>query len=236
MEQPVDYSSYLQVPRLLSLQGPRQAESSDRPTLLAEHFFIICHQVCELWLKQMLADLDLAADLLGPRFDDDQGLERSTELIERAGTLMRLMHAQLVALECLDVEDFARFRPLLGEASGAQSAQFGQLDITLGAHGQDSRIQRQLGEWCHRHRVDLARACSQSERMFPVTRLVDSLLDLGNGLWRWKITHVAVVSRMLGGRPGTGGSSGDRYLSERATLPFGELRQLRNAVIDSQAG
>ena len=52
----VTYSSYLEVPGLLSLQHPRSEEDGR----IAEHdelLFITIHQVYELWFKQVLHEL-----------------------------------------------------------------------------------------------------------------------------------------------------------------------------------
>ncbi len=47
------------------------------------------------------------------------------------------------------------------------------------------------------------------------------------------MTHLALVSKMVGNRNGTGGSSGVDYLARRITLPFAQLRQLRAQVHDA---
>ena len=46
--------------------------------------------------------------------------------------------------------------------------------------------------------------------------LLERLVDLDEGLQEWRYRHVKMVERTIGGRPGTGGSSGAEYL--RSTL------------------
>ena len=57
---PLTYSSYLKLDQLLNLQEFR---SKDREH--DELFFIIIHQVYELWFKQVLHELDHLIGLLG---------------------------------------------------------------------------------------------------------------------------------------------------------------------------
>jgi len=46
--------------------------------------------------------------------------------------------------------------------------------------------------------------------------LLERLVDLDEGLQEWRYRHVKMVERTIGGRPGTGGSTGAEYL--RSTL------------------
>ena len=49
-----------------------------------------------------------------------------------------------------------------------------------------------------------------------VTHLCDRLIELDQGMQEWRYRHVSMVERILGGKTGTGGSSGASYL--RTTL------------------
>jgi tryptophan 2,3-dioxygenase len=51
-------------------------------------------------------------------------------------------------------------------------------------------------------------------------QLGERLIDLEDGLRRWRFTHLATVSRVIGGRAGTGGSIGLRYLQRTANKSF----------------
>ncbi|QOV36612.1 hypothetical protein IM697_42680 [Streptomyces ferrugineus] len=61
-------------------------------------------------------------------------------------------------------------------------------------------------------------------------RVAEALLDVGNGYWRWKVAHLGLMSKMVGGQQGTAGTSGEEFLMRRITLPFPELRRLRGAL------
>lgn len=60
---------------------------------------------------------------------------------------------------------------------------------------------------------------------------LEALLDLDEGLTRWRYRHVAMVERMIGTKTGTGGSSGAKYLHETlAKRCFPEIWAVRNRL------
>lgn len=220
------YADYLNLEALLDLQGTRTPESACRSVIQAEQFFIVTHQACELWLKQVTTDLDAAATAMTPPSSAEDA-ELALEFLDRTVELLRVLHSQVVALEKLPLRHFAEFRPYLDGASGAQSAQFRLLARLLGSDSHQGRLYgafEQLTE--HRH-LSVAEVCVQGPAAGVLNRLADSLLDVANGYWRWKMTHLALVSKMVGSRTGTGGTTGVDYLARRVTLPFPELRELR---------
>jgi tryptophan 2,3-dioxygenase len=69
------------------------------------------------------------------------------------------------------------------------------------------------------------------ERWFDLYELAEKLLDIDDALVAWRQKHVLTVERIIGNKPGTGGSAGAPYL--RATLDkrvFPELWSLRTAL------
>jgi len=52
----------------------------------------------------------------------------------------------------------------------------------------------------------------------PVYRVLDALVEHDQLVALWRAHHVSMVERMIGTRPGTGGSTGAAYL--RSTLPY----------------
>ena len=121
------YASYLNIDELLSLQQPR----SNGPEH-DEMLFIVIHQVYELWFKQVLWELDHAADLLGA---DDQAAAGHT--LNRVLCILKVMVAQMDVLETMTPLEFGSFRARLDSASGFQSAQFRELEALLGTAGSD---------------------------------------------------------------------------------------------------
>ncbi|MFI9332842.1 tryptophan 2,3-dioxygenase family protein [Kitasatospora sp. NPDC052868] len=227
------YADYLQVNTLLSLQQPRTSGTADRAVVLAEHFFIVAHQSCELWLKQLIADLDAVVDTLASGSgsgSDAADLELGAELLRRAGDLLRVLHEQVLVLERLPLRHFVEFRPFLGTASGAQSEQFAGLGRLVGTDRRAGALYEAFTAAAERSGLSVAQVCRLGPEAGGLHRVAEALLDVGDGLWRWKVAHLGLMSRMVGGEQGTGGTSGIDYLIRRIVLPFPELRSHRGQV------
>ena len=70
-----------------------------------------------------------------------------------------------------------------------------------------------------------------ADRWFDLYGLAEKLVDIDDALASWRHKHVLTVERIIGNRPGTGGSAGAPYL--RATLEkrvFPELWSLRTLL------
>jgi tryptophan 2,3-dioxygenase len=219
----VYYSDYLKLNTLLALQRPRVPIRESR-VHAAEHFFIVAHQSCELWLAQILLDLGHATDALSrPRVAAELALEH----LSRIADIFDVLHKELLALEQLSSYCFAQFRPYLGTASGAQSAQFHELDRKLGLGPGPSPVTTALIAAVTSAGLDLADVCRNDLGAGVFHRIVNALLDIGQSYWRWKVAHLALVSKLLGDIGGTAGTSGAGYLTRRLRLPFPELRKAR---------
>lgn len=223
------YASYLKLDELLTLQEPRTcAYDADLTTTLSEQFFIVSHQTCELWLKQILSDL--AAVEGNFQTMTTAGLERSVDLLYRSSELLHLLHEQLMALEQLPLEDFAQFRQYLGTASGAQSSQSHELERVLGNARRSGSLFLAFRSGLERAGADLEEIVEAGVAAGSFHRVVEAMLRVGNGYFQWKIGHVGLVTKMLGEQPGTAGTSGAAHLMGRATMPFTELHELRGKV------
>ena len=243
------YADYLQLDRLLGAQQPLSP-------LHDEMLFIVIHQTKELWMKQMLHELNLAI-----------GLVREDRFAEAYKAMARISRIQAVmtlswdVLSTLTPVDYLKFRDVLGTSSGFQSAQFREIEFRLGlkdgnyvnhyAEGSSERerLQQALAEpslrdvahdALERAGFDLgdrsvdatAQAWLQvyrdAERWFDLYGLAEKLVDIDDALASWRHKHVLTVERIIGNKPGTGGSAGAPYL--RATLEkrvFPELWALR---------
>ncbi|MEV5978415.1 tryptophan 2,3-dioxygenase family protein [Streptomyces sp. NPDC052114] len=226
----LSYSSYLEIDTLLSLQKTQIPETADPAVVLAEHFFIVAHQSCELWLKQVVADLGLAKDLLSSPSRPDDRAEIGVELLQRSAELLRVLHEQVLALERLQLRHFVQFRPYLGTASGAQSEQFRILGRLLGDGSEESELYRAFVKTAAHRGFTVSDVCRLGVTGGSLHRICEALLDVGNGYWRWKVAHVGLMSKMVGGQRGTAGTSGEEFLIRRIALPFPELRRLRGAL------
>jgi tryptophan 2,3-dioxygenase len=106
------YADYLKLDELLSAQRPL----SD---LHDEMLFIIIHQTKELWMKEMLHELELAIDLIGrDRFAE------AYKAMARISRIQAVMTLSWDVLSTLTPVDYMKFRDVLGTSSGFQSAQF----------------------------------------------------------------------------------------------------------------
>ena len=116
------YASYLHLDELLKLQ---QARSS--PAEHDELLFIVIHQSTELWLKELLHELDKVKN------DFSSGLVAgATATLTRARRIFRVLIQQLDVLETMTPLSFSLFRHRLEHASGFQSMQFRELEFVLG--------------------------------------------------------------------------------------------------------
>jgi tryptophan 2,3-dioxygenase len=228
------YDSYLHTETLLSLQRTRTPDTADRSVALSEQFFIVAHQSSELWLKQLLSDLAAAVDRLSPA-GGHQDLEESTELLQRAGVLLRVLHDQVVVLERLPVRHFAQFRPHLGSASGAQSRQFSLLARLVENESDDGTLYRAFTAAALSRGTSVLGICRQGVTAGALHRIAEELLDIGNGYWRWKVAHLGLVAKMMAGQNGSGGTSGADHLLSRIIMPFAELRRVRGQLHETLA-
>ncbi|MBD0842834.1 MULTISPECIES: tryptophan 2,3-dioxygenase family protein [unclassified Streptomyces] len=222
----VTYASYLKLDELLTLQQPRASKGDEDPaTVLSEQFFIVSHQTCELWLKQILGDLAAVEDDFLTM--TTAGLERSVDLLYRCSELLRLLHEQLMALERLPLEDFVQFRQYLGTASGAQSSQSHELERVLGSASRSGSLFLAFRSGLERIGADLEEIVAAGVGAGSFHRVIEAMLRVGNGYFQWKIGHVGLVMKMIGEQSGTAGTSGVAHLMGRATMPFTELHELR---------
>jgi tryptophan 2,3-dioxygenase len=243
------YADYLQLDQLLSAQQPLSG-------LHDEMLFIIIHQAKELWMKQMLHELELAIKLV-----DEDSFAPAYKALARVSRIQAVMTLSWDVLSTLTPVDYLAFRQVLGTASGFQSAQFRELEYRLGlkdrgylnqyAEGSAERVRLQsaldrpsLRDASHaaleRAGFDLGdrsvetvaaawlEVYRDADRWFELYQLAEKLLDLDDALAMWRHKHVLTVERIIGNKRGTGGSAGAAYL--RATLDkrlFPELWSLR---------
>jgi len=225
----VDYGSYLALRELLELQRPR----SENPD---ELLFIVVHQSSELWFKTILHELDLLIESLSKR-EPEFALFR----VERINALMRIVSAQLAALETLPPQHFAQFRGYLGTSSGSQSVQFRAIEAVSGLrephfinvlqeHGdipplvKDALSRPTLQELflalVHEQRATLEQLYT-GRRPTVLFFLAEALLEYEQQFGLWRFRHVQLVERVLGPLTGgTGGTLGAKYLARTVDQKF----------------
>ena len=233
-----DYSSYLLIDDLLSLQRPITQGAHD------ELLFIIVHQSYELWFKLILHELTRARDELLAR-RPQAAIPRLRRVVE----IERLLLKHLDVLETMSPDGFLEFRDPLAPASGFQSVQFRRIEWLSGLRDafprnatppegeplyeafkvaaelpgdRDERL-RALAALYRDHEDDPARAVLHA--------VAELLVDHDEGIALWRHHDVLMAAREIGSRPGTGGSPGVPYLE--TTLQrrfFPELWEVRVAL------
>jgi tryptophan 2,3-dioxygenase len=198
-----------------------------------ELLFIVVHQVYELWFKVVLFELEAARD----RIDADD-IFFARHFLHRVHVIERLLVEQIEVIETMSPQDFLAFRSQLAPASGFQSVQFREIEFLSGLKDpkylarveatpeEALRLRRRLDEPSldDAFRSLLVRGGSPSlvevfkdrERHGDLFDLCEALLDHDEAFAHWRARHVLMVERQIGGKTGTGGSSGAEYL--RSTL------------------
>jgi tryptophan 2,3-dioxygenase len=246
------YADYLKLDQLLGAQQPLS-------TLHDEMLFIVIHQTKELWMKEMLHELDLAIRLIA----EDRFAE-AYKAMARFSRIQAVMTLSWDVLSTLTPVDYLKFRDVLGTSSGFQSVQFREIEYRLGlkdpryldhyAVGTDARARleaalenaslreaataalERAGFNLDNHSVEALAAAwlevyRDADRWFELYELAEKLVDIDDALAMWRHKHVLTVERIIGDKRGTGGSAGASYL--RSTLDkriFPELWALRTAL------
>jgi tryptophan 2,3-dioxygenase len=72
---------------------------------------------------------------------------------------------------------------------------------------------------------------AEPERWWPQYELAEKLVDLEDYFRRWRFNHVTTVERVIGFKPGTGGTGGVSYLKRMLEVElFPELWQVRTVL------
>lgn len=116
------YEEYLRLDRLLSAQQPL----SD-PLHHDELLFIIQHQTSELWMKLILHELQAAIGHI-----QQDNLNPCFKILSRVKQIQRQLFEQWAVLETLTPNEYSKFRNVLANASGFQSAQYREIEFMLG--------------------------------------------------------------------------------------------------------
>jgi tryptophan 2,3-dioxygenase len=192
------YADYLHIDELLGAVQPLFGDG-DRSVWADERYFLIIHQASELWVSQILVDIDLALE--SARHSD---FDRAVDRVKRANALLELIVTTQKALQHLAVDDFHRFRPRLQGMSAGQSAQF----TAILAGVRYAPLAALLEIVADRRNGD---GCTRRQRLHLGAQ-VDVFIA---GLTRWRLAHLDAVSPFVGDTKGTGGSVGVGYLIDR---------------------
>lgn len=245
------YGRYLALDDLLAAQHPR----SDRHD---ELLFIIIHQTKELWLKQIIAELRLAKALVrgGKLIEAYKGLARISR-IQAVMTLSWDVLATMTPSDYtrfrevlgpssgFQSDQFRAVETMLGLRGGgvpgpltiaaaAEPSLWDDANAALAAAGFPLPPAVLDRDWRQPYlasdpvRLAWAAVYRDPTRYWDLYQLAEKLVDIDDALATWRHKHVLTVSRVIGGKPGTGGTAGVSYLeSTLAKRAFPELWSLR---------
>src|SRR5688572_6144385 len=129
---PLSYNKYLRVQDLINLQ-----DCLSTPAHHDELLFITVHQAYELWFKQILHELDAANLLL-----EEDRVPAAARAVKRIVEIEKLLVNQIHILESMSPISFLAFRDQLNPASGFQSMQFREIELSSGL--KDENIVREF--------------------------------------------------------------------------------------------
>jgi tryptophan 2,3-dioxygenase len=246
------YADYLKLDQLLTAQQPL----SD---LHDETLFIIIHQTMELWMKEFLHELTFAIRLIeADRFAEAYKAMARMSRIQAVMTLSWDVLSTLTPVDYLKFRNVlgtssgfqsAQFREIefrlglkepnfvnhYGEGSPERAALEKALAEPSLSEASHRALERAGFDLKDRSTQALAEAWLEvyrdAERWFDLYELAEKLVDIDDALAGWRHKHMLTVERIIGNRPGTGGSAGAPYL--RKTLDkriFPELWALRTDI------
>ena len=155
---PLSYNKYLRVPDLINLQ-----DCLSSPAHHDELLFITVHQAYELWFKQILHELDAAISLL-----EEDRVPAATRALRRVVEIEKLLLNQIHILESMTPISFLAFRDQLNPASGFQSMQFREIEISSGL--KDKNMVREFAddEFAHERLQKRLASLSMSDAFYRV--------------------------------------------------------------------
>lgn len=247
------YSSYLKVQELIGLQ-----RTVSEPAAHDEMLFIVVHQAYELWFKQVIFEMEaliqrLDADNLIPAF---RGAARIQEifrvLIQQVDILETMTPLEfnrfrsyinpgsgfqsfqfrelelLGGIEQKEMEKFYALEPEWKARLQARAARPSLREALYGVLERRGLLEERTPE---KIRAALMRVYDENEGDIALQTLCENLIGFDEQVQLWRFRHVQMVERMIGMKPGTGGSLGVPYL--QSTLRkrfFPELWEVRTGM------
>lgn len=248
------YGRYLALDAILGAQHP----ISDKHD---ELLFIIIHQTKELWLKQTIAEILLAKTLIGEdrlveAYKSLARVSRIQSVMTLSWEVLATMtpsdytqfRSVLGGSSGFQSDQFRAVETLLGLRGGGEpgplTLQFAAMpslwddaNAALARAGftvPEAALDR---DWPQPYAPDpavedaWAAVYRDTDRHWALYQLAEKLVDIDDSLATWRHKHVLTVSRIIGGKRGTGGTAGVPYLqSTLSKRAFPELWSLRTQL------
>lgn len=239
--EPLSYNKYLKVRELIRLQ-----ETLSEPESHDELLFIIIHQTYELWFKQILHEIDATIGWLGEgrMFRANHSLKAVIGIEKILVSQIHILEsmAQIGFLEFRDrLNPASGFQSMqfreLEFASGAKDERilnsfkndefaFERLSRRYGSESLADAFWKLVGtnglsSETREEKVNaIVEILTHPETYPDLFNMQDLLIEHDENISLWRYHHVLMVERMLGMKPGTGGSEGVGYLMTTITKRF----------------
>ncbi|WP_310376258.1 tryptophan 2,3-dioxygenase [Catenuloplanes atrovinosus] len=234
----IPYDAYVHAGTLHSLQRTLSGDPG-------EMSFLVVSQIMELYFGLTRFELDEARTLIVK--DDAWG---ALAPLRRAALDLDGLNAAWKALSWMTPADFNRFRDLLGEGSGFQSAAYRELEFILGLKTESlirpfrrsaayPRLVRAFEDpslWdetmallARRGKADWVQVYRDGDGPDNHLRMLgEALTDVAVAFGEWRHQHLLAVRRTMGAKPGSGGSAGIAWLERSMSrVVFPELWEAR---------
>ncbi len=170
----ITYGDYLQLDKVLNSQELMSVKAG-KPAH-DEMLFIIIHQTYELWFKQILHEVDWVVRKFHSSFIDERTIYNSVDKLKRVIEILDILVSQIRVLETMTSLDFLEFRNYLFPASGFQSFQFRQLEVTLGLE-RDKRLKYNQNQYDSILTDEERKKIQELERRKSLFQLVEKWLE-----------------------------------------------------------
>jgi tryptophan 2,3-dioxygenase len=178
-----DYERYLRTDDLLLLQ-----KEPDEMVHRDERLFQTVHQSSELWLKLACFEVEGATELLGQ--GDAWGAVR---LLRRSAHCIVLITDALHMLEHMSPWEYRIVRRVLGHGSGFDSPGFRRLRELA------PLLAEAFHEMLRREGVSVVDVQVRGRELEPLYQLSEALIELDERVTIWRMVHVKMVERVIGG-------------------------------------
>jgi tryptophan 2,3-dioxygenase len=238
---PLSYNKYLKVSDLISLQ-----ETLSDPISHDELLFIIIHQTYELWFKQILHEMDASIAWIneGRMFRANHSLRAVTNVEKVLVTQIHILESmapigflefrnklnpasgfQSMQFRELEFASGAKDEKILNSfkddefAFGRLSKRFAEPSLADAFWSLLDRGRHPVST--HDERVSsIVEILTHPEKYPDQYNMQDLLIEHDENIALWRSNHVLMVERMLGMKPGTGGSEGVGYLKTTLNKKF----------------
>jgi tryptophan 2,3-dioxygenase len=213
-----DYERYLRTDELLALQKPVE-ERAHHDELL----FQVVHQSSELWLKLAWNEIEAGAEHL--RAGE---IAAALRMLRRSVLSLKLSTGQLDMLELMSPWEYTSgVRPVLGHGSGFDSPGWKAVRRALPDLG------TAFHELRRSRRLSLVDVYRQRDEVDELYELAEALIELDERATLWRIRHLKVVERIIGGEAvGTQGTPVELLAGLIHRKFFPELWNVRNELTE----